>query len=41
MAAGKPETIKDYLIMGALTLFGLFMVGILKVGQLLGIFRKD
>ncbi len=41
MASGKPETLKDCLILGAMTAFGLLAVGVLKVGQFLGIFRKD
>ncbi len=41
MAGGQPKSLKDWLIWGAMCTFGLFMVGILKVGQLFDIFRKD
>ena len=41
MAGGKPESLKDWLIWLAMCACGLFMVGVLKLGQLLGIFRKD
>ncbi len=41
MASGKPETLKDYLILGALNAFALFIFVVLRVGQFLGIFRKD
>ena len=41
MASGKPESLKDWLIWLALNAFGLFVVGVLRIGQLFGIFRKD